>query len=155
MSLSPKTLQTLCYLEKVIDIINDYGLGKYIAIDLGMVQKLNYYSGIIFRGYTYGMGFPILSGGRYDRLIDKLGKKCPAVGFGTNINMIMAALSRQKFIFEKPIVNMTIGYNFENRKEAFLTAEEFRKQGKVVECDVTNKTFEELREYANKKGIFS
>jgi len=37
--------------------------------------------GTIFRGFTYGVGFPILSGGRYDRLVEKFGKSSPATAF--------------------------------------------------------------------------
>ena len=60
-----------------------------------MVQSLNYYTGIVFRGYAYGVGFPILSGGRYDGLVSKFGKDCPATGFSMGVNMVMMALERQ------------------------------------------------------------
>lgn len=148
-----RALKSLNYLEKVVEIVKEYGFEEYISIDLGMVHRLNYYTGIIFRGYTHGMGFPILSGGRYDKLIDMFGKECPAVGFSAKINMIMNALSGQKIEFENPVVNMVIGYVEGSRKEALKEAEELRERGAVVECDVIGQSFEELKEYAQKKQI--
>lgn len=151
--LNSRSLEALCYLEKVAGIVNDYGLGKYLSIDLGMVQRLNYYSGVIFRGFTYGVGFPILSGGRYDGLVEKFGEKCSAVGFSININMVMTALGRQKLKFPAPMVDTIIGYDGNGRKAALLIASKIRNQGFVVEMDITNRGIEDIREYAEDKGI--
>lgn len=56
-----------------------------IRVDLGLVHKKNYYTGIIFRGYVEGYGQPVLSGGRYDTLIGDFGRDVPAVGFAINV----------------------------------------------------------------------
>lgn len=152
-SLNKKSINALENLRRVLKIIDDYGLSKYVSIDLGMVQNLNYYTGIIFRGFTYGAGFPILSGGRYDNLAEKFGKISPATGFSLGINMIMMALDRQKMESEKPSIDSLICYREEGRKTGFKVCQTLRDQGLVVEIDVTGKDSEDVKAYAKIKGI--
>src|SRR5690606_34921858 len=83
-------------LENVYSILRDYGIEKYVSFDLGMVNRINYYTGIIFRGYTFGTGSSILDGGRYDRLLGEFGHDCPAVGFGIMTDQLINAINRQK-----------------------------------------------------------
>lgn len=153
VTVNKRSLDALANLRQVLEILEDYDLGKYMSIDLGMVQKLNYYTGIIFRGFTYGVGFPILSGGRYDNLVEKFGKKCPATGFSLGINMIMMALERQRIPVDKPCVESLICYRNEGRKMAFRLCQELRKQGLTIEIDITNNGIEAVKQYAKNKGI--
>jgi ATP phosphoribosyltransferase regulatory subunit len=151
--INERSIKALNNLRSIINILDDYGLSKYVSVDLGMVQSLNYYSGTIFRGFTYGVGFPILSGGRYDRLVEKFGKSSPATGFSMGINMVMMALDRQKIEFEKPRVDTLVCCSEEGRKTAFRICETLRKQGLVVEMDINGGDFEAARNYAGLKGI--
>ncbi|PWM23019.1 MAG: ATP phosphoribosyltransferase regulatory subunit [Oscillospiraceae bacterium] len=64
------------------------GLGEHLTIDLGLVNQADYYTGIIFRGYTAGAGEAVLSGGRYDDLIGEFGPARPATGFGINLDLL-------------------------------------------------------------------
>jgi ATP phosphoribosyltransferase regulatory subunit len=153
VTVNKRSLDALENLRQVLEILEDYGLSKYVSIDLGMVQSLNYYSGIIFRGFTYGVGFPICSGGRYDNLVEKFGMECPATGFSLGINMIMMAIDRQKINSEKPQTDSFISYGSAGRKTAFQVCEELRKQGLNVEMDITTGDMESAREYAQSKGI--
>ncbi|MBN1623642.1 MAG: ATP phosphoribosyltransferase regulatory subunit, partial [Clostridia bacterium] len=82
-------------LMEILAIIDDFGVSEYISVDLGMVKRIDYYTGIIFRGLTYGMGFPILGGGRYDNLCSSFNKKLPATGFSITIDLALAALYRK------------------------------------------------------------
>jgi ATP phosphoribosyltransferase regulatory subunit len=118
-----------------------------------MVQSLHYYTGIIFRGFTYGVGFPIVSGGRYDNLVEKFGKKCPATGFSLGINFIMMALDRQKIGMGKPSVESLVCYSRNGRKTAFRICEELRRQGLTVEMNILGDCCEAAAEYARSKGI--
>ena len=52
------------YLEKIADALEELGYTDKITFDLGMVPRLDYYSGIIFKGYADGVGTTVLSGGR-------------------------------------------------------------------------------------------
>lgn len=152
-NLNERSLKALANLRKVLEILEDYGLSKYVSVDLGMVNSLDYYTGIIFRGFTYGIGFPILSGGRYDGLVEKFGKKCSATGFSLGINMVMNALERQKIKSEELSIDSLISYKAEGRKTAFEICEALRNQGLCVEMDVTGYGINQVKDYAKQKGI--
>lgn len=152
-SLNNRSINALENLRQIINILEDYGLEKYVSVDLGMVQSLNYYTGTIFRGFTYGVGFPILSGGRYDRLVEKFGKASPATGFSLGINMIMMALERQKIEAEKPGIDSLVCYGESGRKTAYKLCDTLRNQGLCVEVDITGKDMEEIKTYAEYKEI--
>lgn len=74
----------LSSLRATYDALAATGIDE-IRVDLGLVHKKNYYTGIIFRGYVEGYGSPVLSGGRYDNLIGDFGRDVPAVGFAVNV----------------------------------------------------------------------
>ena len=71
-------------------------MADYVSYDLGMLSRYQYYTGIIFKAYTYGTGDYIVTGGRYNKLLVKFGKDTPAVGFAIVVDQLMAALSRQQ-----------------------------------------------------------
>ncbi len=148
-----KSLKAINNLRDVFEILDDYGLSKYISIDLGMVQNLNFYSGIIFKGFTYDIGFPILRGGRYDDLVGNFGKGQPATGFSLGLNMVLMALERQELQAQRPAIDTIIGYEKAERKTAFKLWNEMRKQGLVVEMDVAGRDAAELESYAKAKSI--
>jgi ATP phosphoribosyltransferase regulatory subunit len=152
-SINERCMDALENLRRIIEILEDYGLSKYVSIDLGMVQSVNYYTGIIFRGFTYGIGFPILSGGRYDGLVEKFGKGAPATGFSLGINMIMMALDRQKIKREELKTDSLICYQLKGRKNAFSICDALRKQGLNIEVDITGRSLEDIKKYAKNKGI--
>ena len=66
-----KAIAAIDTIEKIYERIKSVGLGEYISIDLGMVQHIDYYTGIIFRGYSSQVGTTIISGGRYDNADSK------------------------------------------------------------------------------------
>ena len=114
------------------DILKLYGKEQYVSFDLGMLNKHNYYTGIIFKGYTYGTGDAVLKGGRYDNLIEQFGKKAPSVGFAIVLDELMMALSRQGIHMEADHMDTMIIYKEATMKDAILRAEELRKEGKKV-----------------------
>ncbi len=74
----------LLSLKETYDNLKNAGIDE-IKVDLGLVHKKNYYTGIIFRGFVEGYGSPVLSGGRYDNLIGDFGRDVAAVGFAVNV----------------------------------------------------------------------
>ncbi len=64
-------------------------LHSYISFNKGLVKDLRYYSGLMFECYIEGFRESVVSGGRYDDLIAKFGKKSPSVGFAINMNSLM------------------------------------------------------------------
>ena len=83
-------------LIKIIDILEKEKKDKYISIDLGLLNKYNYYTGVLFRAYTFGFGDAVIKGGRYDNLVQEFGKKTPAIGFGISLDELMIALCEQE-----------------------------------------------------------
>lgn len=94
--LNSRSKDALKNLKDVYSLLAVRGLDKYISFDLGMVQNIDYYTGIILRGFTYGVAFPVCSGGRYDNLIAKFGRDLPATGVAIGIERLMSALSDEK-----------------------------------------------------------
>ena len=92
----PKILTAIDELEVLKSYLNMYGIEKYISFELGIISNYQYYTGIIFSGYTFGTGEAIVKGGRYDKLLSHFGKNAPAIGFVIVVDQVMAALSRQK-----------------------------------------------------------
>lgn len=91
-----KSLAALAHLHKLYDALKEKGLEKYISFDFGVVGHLDYYTGIVFRGYAHGSGFSIVDGGRYDNMVKSFGADHPAVGFSININNLMSAIAYQQ-----------------------------------------------------------
>ena len=91
-----KGVMAIRRLEKIYDTLKLYGVEKFVNFDLSMTGTYGYYTGIIFRGYTFGTGDAIVKGGRYDHLIEKFGKQSPSIGFAIVLDELMNALTRQK-----------------------------------------------------------
>lgn len=92
----------LDYLRTVYEKLCALGLGDNITIDLGIVNRSNYYTGVIFRGYAEGSGVTIVSGGRYDNLLGDFGLDAPAVGFAVNVNAL-CDIMREEINIDRPI----------------------------------------------------
>ncbi len=133
IALNTKILEAVKRLEALYQTLCSYGVEKYVAFDLSMSGAYDYYTGIIFRGYTYGTGDAIVKGGRYDHLMEKFGKQAPSIGFVIVIDELLAAFARQKI--EIPCIekNTFILYDEERAREAILLAKDFRKNGKTTE----------------------
>lgn len=97
-----KLMVMLDYLEKIfqalkeIEVPGNGKLGEKVMIDFGLVQQAEYYSSLIFRGYSSSAGEPVLSGGRYDELFKDFGESLPAIGFGINIDQLAAKRLKEK-----------------------------------------------------------
>jgi ATP phosphoribosyltransferase regulatory subunit len=82
--------------KEVYKMLKLYGLEKYVYLDFGFTNQLNYYSGLIFKGYAEDWGDSILSGGRYDQLSSTFGVERPAIGFGINISLLTEIISAEE-----------------------------------------------------------
>ena len=142
-------------LEKLYVIMNEYGYEKYISFDLGKLSKYNYYTGIIFKAYTYGTGDAVATGGRYDNLVGQFGKQAPAIGLAIVVDQLMLALSRQKLLPEPEAQDTLILYKANYRKQAVALANHFRKDGinTILQKAKEDISIEEYLSYANRMSI--
>lgn len=113
--------QALLYLQTVYNKLCDEGLKDYIILDLGLVNRSNYYTGIIFHGYAEGSGISVLSGGRYDNLLGEFGMPAPAIGFAVEVSALCEAM-REVINVERPIrIALTKGRLERKTVELFKT----------------------------------
>ena len=124
-----RSLAAIERLEKLHKVLQVYGVADYISFDLGMLSKYKYYTGVIFKAYTYGVGDAIVKGGRYDHLLHQFGKEAPAIGFCMVIDSILEALSRQKVILPEPEPVRVITYLPDNYEEKLAEAQALRAAG--------------------------
>lgn len=124
-----RSLNAIERLEKLYQVLCAYGVEKYVSFDLGMLSKYNYYTGVIFKVYTYGVGDAVLKGGRYDKLLGCFGKNAPAIGFVIVIDDLMQALNRQKVQIAERHEVKTLVYHKDNYEGKLSEAKELRKQG--------------------------
>lgn len=75
-------------LEEIFGGIGEDADGGNIRLDFSIVNDMNYYNGVIFRGYIDGIPSSVLSGGRYDNLLRKLGKDKDAIGFAVYLDLL-------------------------------------------------------------------
>ena len=130
--LNTRSAAALENLEQVYRLLCACGLEKYVSIDLGMLQSLDYYTGVIFKGVTYDVGFSVCGGGRYDTLIGNFGKDTSAVGIAIGVNRVLSALMRQKKTIVTPKTDalMVMGADF---AAAYALAQKLRGAGYCVE----------------------
>lgn len=136
-------------LEKIYDTLKLYGVEKFVTFDLSMSGTYGYYTGIIFRGYTFGTGDAIVKGGRYDHLLEKFGKEFASIGFVIVIDELMNALIRQKVRIVYTRKNTLILYDEGKQREAIALAKDFRRKAKNTELikKSKGKLLEEYVEY--------
>ncbi len=74
--------------KALTELLEEAGFGSRIRLDFSVGNNMRYYSGVVFRGYLAGVPTSILSGGQYDRLPRKLGRKAKAIGFAIYLDLL-------------------------------------------------------------------
>jgi ATP phosphoribosyltransferase regulatory subunit len=136
-------LKSLPYIEKsrnaVISVeelmavyaaLKSLGVEEHILVDMGVLRGLDYYTGVVFEGFSPELGYGLLGGGRYDKLLSQFGFPCPATGFALGMDRLALVLKNQE---EEPTRYIVGGTNLQGMVQK---ADELRKEGKIVELDV-------------------
>ncbi len=156
-SFTEKTaLDAIRNLEEILEALEDYGYTKYVSVDLGLLGSEGYYTGVIFKGYTYEVGFPIIGGGRYDRTVGVFGRDMECVGFSLGLSLAITALLRQGLELESPAAEAVVGYekgNKDARSSAISLADQMRLGGTSVILDTSGMSEEELNAFADENDI--
>ena len=151
----PKVYKAIRRLEELDAVLKIYDVDKYVTYELGMLSSYHYYTGVIFAGYTFGSGEPIVKGGRYDSLLPYFGKNAASIGFAFVVDQLMAAIIRQKI--DIPVVHNTqlIVYRKQCQMQAILTAKNLRDMKCNVELILweDGKTKEDFESYAVRNQI--
>lgn len=145
-----ETIAILNYLEKIYENLQKLGLSDRITVDLGIVNRTDYYTGVVFKGYIEGWGEEVLSGGRYNSLISQFGKDVGAIGFAINVDAVAKALLKE---YKPPIIPASVivfceeGYEI----EGIRYLQELSEQT-ICEFSIFD-TLEETKQYAIAKDI--
>ena len=138
----------LCGICGVLDASGDT---DRIYLDFSTVNDMNYYNGVIFKGFVNGIPDSILSGGRYDSLMAKMGKKAGAIGFAVYLDML-ERLPCEERIYDIDIVLL---YDDAAAETVMKMADELRAEGKSVKTErgsVANLRYKQLIK-VTKEGV--
>src|SRR6266581_5136092 len=137
-------------LSKLLDALRGRGLADFVAIDIGIVRGLAYYTGIVFEVFDRAGKFrAIAGGGRYDNLIGQLSDSAvslPALGFamgdvvlGELINGIPDARNAiQKAIKRDAKIDIYVVIAKEERRaDALKQIQQLRDHGFLVDYPLT------------------
>ncbi|MGN0665118.1 MAG: ATP phosphoribosyltransferase regulatory subunit [Huintestinicola sp.] len=141
----------LAELKNTYENVCALGFNGKITIDLGLVNRMDYYTGTVIKGYIEGCGDAVLSGGRYDKLISEFGYNVPAAGFAVNVDAIAKAERKLADFSAVPcdvIVFGTDGHII----DSLAHCRKLISEGITAENAVFD-TIEEVRSYAAEKGI--
>jgi len=155
LNINEKSKAALERLEKLYSILVIYGYEKYISFDLSMLNMYQYYTGIVFKGYTYGTGDAIVTGGRYDNLLGQFGKDFAAIGFAVNLDQLMVALERQHIKLGEKDTKKMILYGVENQREAINYTKTLRSENECVMMvrKRSNHQMEDYISYAKRSNV--
>ena len=114
------TSAALSEFVEVVNALAALGLAKYLNISFSLLANASYYSGIVFQGYIKGLPDRVLSGGRYDGLMRRMGKNAGAIGFAVYLD----ALERMNDVEKKYDVDVLLLKSSDTPSEAIVRAVE-------------------------------
>lgn len=142
--------KALDYLETIYDILDMNGFSENISIDLATVNDMDYYTGVVFRGYIDYTGEAVLGGGRYDNLMSNFGTDEGATGFGLNLSVVADKLSRAVGTVENTEKKVLVHYGDTSLLAKALNYIENCENVALLSCF---DSVEEAVEYAKNSGI--
>ncbi len=138
------------HLKTVHRYVEAMGCADAITYDLAMVRGMAYYTGIVFEGFAPGIGFSIMSGGRYDKLLSHFGRDLPALGFAIGVERTLAALEVRGGpgvdLAPQIVAEMSALHGIADR------IRQARERGCRVELSLTHRTSKELIAFARARG---
>jgi ATP phosphoribosyltransferase regulatory subunit len=142
-------------LAQVHEGLRAWGVADRVVLDLGEVRGMDYYTGITFRGVAPGLGWPLVSGGRYDDLIAHFGRAMPAVGMGLSVGR--ALLLGAGGEVERPTVDVLVHSctpaHAGDRAGCLALVGALRELGCRVEVDVLGLNDARLAAAARARGV--
>lgn len=134
IAFNQRIIDSIEYLENLYEYLKKLGYENEITFDLAMVPRLNYYTGIIFRGYVEGIGSTVINGGRYDNLIKTFGRDLPSIGFSINVDSLLDLTKDNEVKIDSKYV---VKYAPDFLVEALKKAATLREAGNIVELKLS------------------
>jgi ATP phosphoribosyltransferase regulatory subunit len=147
----PEAVGAIDRLAETFRLLEAYGVADRVILDLGEVRGMDYYTGITFRGVAPGLGWPVLSGGRYDDLIAQFGQPLAAVGFGLGIERALLVQARQGLL--PPATGPHVLVSGDSQPACLGLIGRLRRQGCQVDLDLLGLDTQELAKQARRRNI--
>ena len=144
--------KSLEYLGELYIQLEKMGLADKVIIDLSLVNRTNYYTGIIFKGYLQGSGVCVVSGGRYDSLLSEFGNTMPSTGFGIETGALASVMISRGEVDEEILPKILAWGEDGYVTDALEYSRRLRESGIYCETGIFT-TFDETLKYAKSKGI--
>lgn len=81
-------LAALKQLKDLAEVLTQSGFEDRVRFDFSVVNDMNYYNGLVFQGFVNGVPNSVLSGGQYDKLMQKMGRNAGAIGFAVYMDQL-------------------------------------------------------------------
>jgi len=121
-------------LSQLCSLLEGMGCTQRLRLDFSIVNDMNYYNGVIFRGYLPGLASGVLSGGRYDKLLQKMGKQGGAIGFAVYLDQL-EWLEKQEPSYDADVLLL---YSAADAPAAVAEmARQLRQEGRSVRVEQT------------------
>jgi len=143
----PEVMAGIEELRLLFEALRVFGAGDRVVIDLGVLRGLDYYTGIVFEGYSSNLGYPLLGGGRYDKVMERYGWPNPATGFAVGVERVLLALGAVDLPVETGVM---VGGN--DLARVAEVASRLREEGRVVCLDVCGRSREETEVLTRENG---
>ena len=83
-------------LREILRHLEAHGALDAVILDLGLIGRHEYYTGVVYEAYAADLGFTIANGGRYDNLLKRFGKELPATGFAIYLERLLSVLPEEE-----------------------------------------------------------
>ena len=147
-----KAVEALEYLHTLYKSLLPLDLGEKLIVDLGLVQRNDYYTGIVFSGYISGIGDAVLSGGRYDELLGEFDLPMGAAGFAIDTDAVTMKILSEGAISYSDNPDVLVYAKDGNEMRAITMVDELNKDGVKAQFSVLP-TLEATKAFADERGI--
>ncbi|MFW6278798.1 MAG: ATP phosphoribosyltransferase regulatory subunit [Bacillota bacterium] len=144
--MSQKAVQKL---QEIYQYLLSYDVAEYVNFDFSLIRGFDYYTGMIFEGFTEKLGYTICGGGRYDKLIQKYGgDPTPAVGFAIGVQRVALALGPKT----STGLDGILVFSPETRQLALNCARQLHKDNYRIIIEENGYSRDYFMEMAHRKG---
>lgn len=149
-AVNPGARSAIDHLSIMHKYVQGMGCSDAITYDLAMLRGMAYYTGIVFEGFAPGIGFSIMSGGRYDNLLSHFGQDLAAMGFAIGVERAMSALAART----NPQIHLNpdIVAELSDQPEMAERAKKAREIGLKLELSLSTRSREDLVAFARRRG---
>ena len=139
-------------LKALWTILRSSGCAGSVRLDFSVANNMRYYSGVVFRGYLEGIPTSILSGGQYDKLAQKMGRRSKAIGFAIYVDLLQE-LQQEENAFD--VDTLILHDGSVETAQITAAAEAAAKNGSVLVARQLppNRNWKQLLRFENGKAV--